>query len=166
MHQAGKYWCLYNIKNRCYQRFSYFVFFIFCSITEAFSHVKSGFEGHSMGILNALSISNRPRSYFAYAYIKQIDVTLNIQPFLYLQEGYYVCWLVHGSVLHSDQCTAGCEAHMNFANGSIHLLADNIQNVVVTIHRPQVLKMLFLSTADQPHFQRWTVETNCKNEPC
>jgi hypothetical protein len=68
-----------------YKGFSYLVFFIFCSITEAFSHAKSGPEGHSMGILKALSIRNRPLSYFAYAYRKQINVTLNIQSNLYAE---------------------------------------------------------------------------------
>jgi hypothetical protein len=34
---------------------------------------------------------------------------------------------------------------MNFADESMHLLADNVQNEVVTIHRSQeALKILFL----------------------
>jgi hypothetical protein len=37
----------------------------------------------------------------------------------------------------------GCEVHTNFADESVSLTADNIQNEVVIIHRPQeVLKIL------------------------
>jgi hypothetical protein len=44
-----------------------------------------------------------------------------------------------------DQCTAGCEVDTYFANESICLLADNVRNEVVTIHRShEVLKMLSL----------------------
>jgi hypothetical protein len=57
------------------------------------------------------------------------------------------CWLVLGSALHGDKCTAGCEAHRNFANESICLLADAVQNEVAAIHRSQeVLKILSLYT--------------------
>jgi hypothetical protein len=34
----------------------------------------------------------------------------------------------HGSVLHGDRCTAGCEAHRNFADESAWLLAHNVWN--------------------------------------
>jgi hypothetical protein len=55
--------------------------------------------------------------------------------------------VVHGSVLHGDWCTTGCEVRMNFADESICLFTNNVQNEVVTIHRSQeVLKMLSLST--------------------
>jgi hypothetical protein len=36
-----------------------------------------------------------------------------------IQGGFYRCWLVHGSTLHGDQCTADCEAHTDFTNESI-----------------------------------------------
>jgi hypothetical protein len=41
----------------------------------------------------------------------------------------------HGSTLHGDRFTAGCEAHTNFADESACLKADNFRNEVVTIHR-------------------------------
>jgi hypothetical protein len=51
-------------------------------------------------------------------------------------------------VLHGDRCTAR-EAHTNFADGSICLLADNVRNQVVTIHRSHVmLTILSLYTQD------------------
>jgi hypothetical protein len=51
--------------------------------------------------------------------------------------------LVHGSTLDGNQYTTSSEADTNFADESICLLADNVQNEVVTIHIPQVvLKML------------------------
>jgi hypothetical protein len=60
-----------------------------------------------------------------------------------MQGGFLLTWRVHGSALHGDRCTAGCEAHANFAYESACLMADNIQNKVVTIHRSQeMLKML------------------------
>jgi hypothetical protein len=63
---------------------------------------------------------------------------------LYREDLYFVDQ-IHGSVLHSDQCTAGCMVHMNFTNESACLMADNIRNEVVTIQRSQgVLKMLSL----------------------
>jgi hypothetical protein len=50
---------------------------------------------------------------------------------------------VHGSALHGSWCTACCGTHMNFSDESACLMADNIRNEVVTIHRSQeVLKML------------------------
>jgi hypothetical protein len=45
----------------------------------------------------------------------------------------------------SQQPVHRCEAHSKFADESICLLADNVWNEVVTIHRPQmVLEMLSL----------------------
>jgi hypothetical protein len=53
----------------------------------------------------------------------------------------------HGSALHGEQCAACCEAHTNFTDESACLMADNVWNEVVTIHRSQdVLKMLSLYT--------------------
>jgi hypothetical protein len=50
---------------------------------------------------------------------------------------------VHGSALHGGQRATCCEAHTNFANESACLMADNVPNVTVIIHRSQaVLKML------------------------
>jgi hypothetical protein len=64
--------------------------------------------------------------------------------FLYNEDFYFVGQL-HNSVLQSDRCIAGCEAHMNFADDSVCLTADMCQNEVVTIHRSQeVLKILSL----------------------
>jgi hypothetical protein len=34
----------------------------------------------------------------------------------------------HGSTLHGDRCTAGCEAHTNYADESVCLMADNVWN--------------------------------------
>jgi hypothetical protein len=51
---------------------------------------------------------------------------------------------VHDSALHGDRCIAGCEAHTNFVDEC--LLADNVWDEVVTIHRSQVSKMLPLYT--------------------
>jgi hypothetical protein len=76
-----------------------------------------------------------------------------------LQGGSYLCWPGHCPVLQGNQCTASWEAHMNFADKSICLLANNVRNKVVTIHRSQaVLKMLSLSIAARSHLQRQTVE--------
>jgi hypothetical protein len=51
----------------------------------------------------------------------------------------YRRWPVHGSALHGDRCTAACEAHTNLADELICLLADNVWNEVVTIHRSRVV---------------------------
>jgi hypothetical protein len=40
----------------------------------------------------------------------------------------YICWPVHCSSLHSSLCTTGCEAHMNFPDESVYLMANNIWN--------------------------------------
>jgi hypothetical protein len=54
-------------------------------------------------------------------------------------------FLLTGSHLHDNRQTAGCGAHTNFGDESICLLADKVQNEVVTIHRSQeVLEMLYL----------------------
>jgi hypothetical protein len=59
-----------------------------------------------------------------------------------IQGGFLLTGRVHGSALHGDRCTAGREAHANFASDSACLMVDNIRNEVVTIHRSQVvLKM-------------------------
>jgi hypothetical protein len=59
------------------------------------------------------------------------------------EEEYIYIYIIYGSALHGDRCTAGCEAHTNFADESACLKADNVQNEVVTIHRSQaMLKML------------------------
>jgi hypothetical protein len=42
---------------------------------------------------------------------------------MYREDFYFVCRF-HGSVLHGDRCTAGCEAHMNFADESACLKAS------------------------------------------
>jgi hypothetical protein len=48
-------------------------------------------------------------------------------------------------VLRGDRCTISCKGHTNFADKPICLLANNIQNEVVTIHRlQQMMKMLSL----------------------
>jgi hypothetical protein len=65
---------------------------------------------------------------------------------LYREDFYFVDQF-HGSVLHGNQCTTGCEAHMSFADESACLVGDNIQNEVVKIHRSQeVLKILSVDT--------------------
>jgi hypothetical protein len=65
------------------------------------------------------------------------------------REDFYFIDRFHGSAFHGDRCTARCEARTNFAEESMRvcLLADNVRNKEVTIHRSQeVLKMLFLYT--------------------
>jgi hypothetical protein len=57
---------------------------------------------------------------------------------LNVQRDSHPFWLFHGNRL-----TAGCEAHTDFDDESICMLADNVWNEVVTIHRLQeVLQML------------------------
>jgi hypothetical protein len=64
-----------------------------------------------------------------------------------LQGSSYLSWAVHSAALHGDQCTTSCKVDMNFADESIYLLANKIQNEIVTIHGSQdVLKMLSLYT--------------------
>jgi hypothetical protein len=41
----------------------------------------------------------------------------------FIQGGSYLCWLVHGAMLHGDRCTTVCEAHTNFADESVCLMA-------------------------------------------
>jgi hypothetical protein len=66
---------------------------------------------------------------------------------LIYRENFYSVDQFHCSTLHSGWGTACCEAHTNFANESACLMADDILNKVVTIHRSQeVLKMLSLYT--------------------
>jgi hypothetical protein len=65
-------------------------------------------------------------------------------PLTTYKDFYFIDW-VHGSALHGNRCTAGCEVHINFAHESACLKADKVWNGVVTIHRSQeVLKMLYL----------------------
>jgi hypothetical protein len=64
--------------------------------------------------------------------------------YIIIQGGFLVCgpgpWLC---VSRDSWCTACSEVHMNFANESASLMADNVWNEVVTIHRSQeVLKIL------------------------
>jgi hypothetical protein len=66
---------------------------------------------------------------------------------LLYREDFYFVDRFHSSAHHGDQYTAGCKVHINFADESARLMADNFQNEVVTIYRSQeVLKMLFLYT--------------------
>jgi hypothetical protein len=60
---------------------------------------------------------------------------------IYRKDFYFVQRL-HGSALHSDRGAACREVHTNFADESACLMAYNVRNEVVTIHRSQeVLKM-------------------------
>jgi hypothetical protein len=55
--------------------------------------------------------------------------------------------LIQGGIDLVDRCAAGCEAHTNFADESASLMADNVRNEVVPIHRSQeILKMISLYT--------------------
>jgi hypothetical protein len=45
-----------------------------------------------------------------------------------MQGGSYLVDQFMALVLHGDRCTAGCEAHTNFADESICLFADNVRN--------------------------------------
>jgi hypothetical protein len=85
---------------------------------------------------------------------------------LRIQRGSYLCWLVHGSALHSNWCTISCKADTDFADESMCLLADNIKTEVLRIHRSQkVLKMLSvncglispLTTDCRNQLQKWTL---------
>jgi hypothetical protein len=53
------------------------------------------------------------------------------------REDFYFADLFHGSALHGDRYTVGCEAHTNFADESACLTADNVRKEVVkfTDHR-------------------------------
>jgi hypothetical protein len=46
-------------------------------------------------------------------------------------EDFYFADRFHGSELHSNLCTAGCEAHANFSVESACLAGDNVQNGVI-----------------------------------
>jgi hypothetical protein len=59
------------------------------------------------------------------------------------REEFYSVDRFHGSGLHGDRCAACCDAHMNFANKSACLTADNVRNEV---RSQEVLKMLSLYT--------------------
>jgi hypothetical protein len=57
------------------------------------------------------------------------------------QGGFLLTWH-HGSARQGDRCTAGREAHANLADESGCLMADNVWNEVVTVHKSQeVFKM-------------------------
>jgi hypothetical protein len=57
-----------------------------------------------------------------------------------LQRGdFYVVHRFHASALHGSWCATYCKAHLNFANESAWLLANNVRNEVVTIHGSQVV---------------------------
>jgi hypothetical protein len=83
-------------------------------------------------------------------------VVISVRPLLfssdiYILGGSYLCWPFHRFELNGELCTAGCEANTNFADESICVLADNVQNEVVTIQRSQeVLKLLSLVHVDIP----------------
>jgi hypothetical protein len=47
---------------------------------------------------------------------------------LIIQEYFYCVDWVYGSALHGDRCAACFEAHMNFADESACLMADNVWN--------------------------------------
>jgi hypothetical protein len=55
---------------------------------------------------------------------------LHMHCVLKYREDFYIVDRFHG-----NQCTAGWEAHMNFADKSACLTADNIWNEVVTNHK-------------------------------
>jgi hypothetical protein len=75
-------------------------------------------------------------------HIEGIDVFMT-SPCHILKGGSYLYLPIRGFELHGDWCTVSCEVHTNFADESIRLLADDVRNEVVTIHRSQeVLKML------------------------
>jgi hypothetical protein len=61
------------------------------------------------------------------------------------KEDFYFVDRIHDSALHGNWCTASYEEHANFADKSACLMANNIWNEVVTIHRSQkVFKTLSL----------------------
>jgi hypothetical protein len=95
--------------------------------------------------VNTSEVSHRQRRVapvHPYVWRKLVVSTLLCVFILFLQVGFLLTWRVHGSALHGDRCTAGREAHANFADESACLMADNIRYEVFTIHRSQeVLKM-------------------------
>jgi hypothetical protein len=66
-----------------------------------------------------------------------------------IQRDSYFRWPVHGFALHGDRCTAGWEAHKNFADESVCLMADNIWNSG---------KLLTLWTASRHYVSRRAVQ--------
>jgi hypothetical protein len=52
---------------------------------------------------------------------------IRCDPYMY-REGFYLVDRFHSCALHGDRCTAGCEAHKNFADKSARLTADNVRN--------------------------------------
>jgi hypothetical protein len=50
---------------------------------------------------------------------------------LLYREDFYFVDRFHGYALHSDQYTAGREAHTDFADESVHLTTNNIWNEIV-----------------------------------
>jgi hypothetical protein len=75
------------------------------------------------GIKNLWSFSSTPHLCLHGVYLGTTVLYLNL-----VQGGSYLCWLVDSSVLHGEQCTAGYEAHTNFANESAFLMAGGIWN--------------------------------------
>jgi hypothetical protein len=45
------------------------------------------------------------------------------------REDFYFADRFHGSALHGDRCTAGCEEHTNSVNESACLTTDNVRKV-------------------------------------
>jgi hypothetical protein len=74
--------------------------------------------------------------------IKELQIMQHYLKNNLYQEDFYFVDQFHSSVLHGNRCTTGCKAYMNFANESACLTSDNVRNVVVTVQRTQVLKML------------------------
>jgi hypothetical protein len=73
----------------------------------------------------------------------------------------------HGCALQSDQYTAGCKAHTNFADELVYLTADNARNELVKIHRSQeVLKMLSLYTYISFAFHCFVKKHKYNNPTC
>jgi hypothetical protein len=44
------------------------------------------------------------------------------------REDFYFVDRFYGSAFHGSRCAASCEAHMNFADESAYLTADNVRN--------------------------------------
>jgi hypothetical protein len=86
------------------------------------------------------SIHGRAKRYFSC--LQRPELLWGPPSVLYREDFYFVDRL-HGSALHGERCAASHEEHMNFADESAGLTADNIWNKVFTINRSlEVLKML------------------------
>lgn len=58
----------------------------------------------------------------------RVNMVINsrFQTYNLIRGSSYLCWLVRGSALHIDRCTAGSKVHTNFNNESACLMTNNV----------------------------------------